>query len=148
MKDRHRLGFEVAIDDINGTLHRQFGPRPSSAYLIDPCGEIVFRAHWTNVTDAIEEAVAAVADGRRPLRADVGHTMRAMAAMTAHADAVFATAGRGATLDTWKAAPPFGLMIAMSKLFGFLRPSRRGLPTMATMAAITIGAAVAIIVAV
>ena len=62
--------------------------------------------------------------------------------MTGHAPNAFRTAGPGATLDTWKAAPPFGVMIAMSRLFGFLRPSRRGTPTMLAMGAalaVTVG---------
>ncbi len=45
LRDHHRIPFDVAIDDIDGTLHRAFGTRPSSAYLIDSSGTIVFRAH-------------------------------------------------------------------------------------------------------
>ena len=66
LKQHHRLPFEVSTDDFDGTLHRVFGPRPSSAYLVDPSGHIVFRAHWSNLTPAVEEAVAAAASGLRP----------------------------------------------------------------------------------
>jgi peroxiredoxin len=69
LKAHHGFPFEVAVDDIDGTLHRSFGPRPSSAYLIDPSGTILFRAHWSNVTDALEEAISAVAEGKSPPRA-------------------------------------------------------------------------------
>jgi hypothetical protein len=55
---------------------------------------------------------------------------------TGRADTAFAAAGKGAWLDTWKAAPPFAAMIAVSKLFGFVRPSRRGRPAMVTMVGI------------
>lgn len=34
LKEHHLLPFEVATDDLDGTLHRAFGPRPSSAYPI------------------------------------------------------------------------------------------------------------------
>lgn len=139
--EHHRLPFEVTVDDIDGTVHRAFGTRPSSAYIIDPDGRIVFRAHWSNLATALEQAVAAVADGAAPPRADVGGTVRAMAAMTGHASNAFKTAGRGAELDTWKVAPPFGAMIATSRLFGFLQPTRRGVPTMIAM-----GAAIALVV--
>lgn len=135
LREHHCLPFEVAADDIAGSVHRAFGPRPSSAYLLAPDGRIVFRAHWSNVNSEIERAVAAVADGGRPPKVDARGTVRAMAAMTGHAPTAFRTAGSGATLDTWRAAPPFGAMIAMSRLFGFLHPSRRGVPTMATMGA-------------
>jgi hypothetical protein len=136
LKDHHRLGFDVASDDLDGSLHRAFGPRPSSAYLVDPSGEITFRAHWSNVTPAIEEAVASTAAGRRPPHPEVGQTIRAMAKMTGYAGQAFTTAGRGAARDTWKVAPPFAAMIAVSRLFGFLRPSRRGIATMATVGAV------------
>lgn len=144
LKEHHRLPFEVATDDLDGTLHRAFGPRPSSAYLVDPSGQITFRAHWSNVTPAIEEAVAAAASGLRPPRAEVGQTVRAIARMTGYAGQAFQTAGRGATLDTWKVAPPFAAMIAISKLFGSLRPSRRGIAAMVTMASLMTAVGVAI----
>lgn len=144
LKEHHRLPFEVATDDLDGTLHRAFGPRPSSAYLVDPSGEITFRAHWSNVTPAIEVAVAAAASGVRPPRAEVGQTVRAMARMTGHAGQALQTAGRGATRDTWKIAPPFAAMIAISRLFGFLPASRRGIAVMVTLASVTIAVGVAI----
>ncbi|EHB56044.1 alkyl hydroperoxide reductase/ Thiol specific antioxidant/ Mal allergen [Mycolicibacterium rhodesiae JS60] len=144
LKEHHRLPFEVAADDLDGTLHRAVGPRPSSAYLVDPSGRIIFRAQWSNVTPAIEEAVAAAAAGLRPPRPEVGHTLRAMASMTGYAGQAFATAGRGASLDTWKVAPPFAAMIAFSKLFGFLAPRRRGAAAMITMAALMTVVGVAI----
>ena len=121
LKQHHQLSFEVATDDLEGTMHRAFGPRPSSAYLVESSGRIMFRAHWSNVTTAIKEAVAAAASGHRPPRAAVGQTPRAMARMTGYAPQAFDTAGRGATRDTWKVAPPLAAMIATTKLFRFLR---------------------------
>lgn len=137
LKAHHRLPFEVATDDLDGTLHRAFGPRPSSAYLVDPDGQITFRAHWSNITRAIEEAVAAAAAGQRPPRAEVGHTIAAMARMTGYAGQAFDTAGRGAALDTWKVAPPFAAMIGISKSFGILAPRYRGVAAMIAMAVLT-----------
>lgn len=134
LKAHHQLPFEVAADDLEGTLHRAFGPRPSSAYLVDPSGRISFRAHWSNVTPAIEEAVAAAATGHRPPKPEAGHTLQAMARMTGYAGRAFDTAGSGAVLDTWKIAPPLGAMIAFSRLFGFLPPRYRGAAVMITMA--------------
>jgi hypothetical protein len=68
-----------------------------------------------------------------------------MATMTGHADTAFAAAGRGAWFDTWRAAPPFAALIGVSRLFGFLHPRPRGLPAMATMAAIVAGVVVAVV---
>ncbi|MFG3408071.1 peroxiredoxin family protein [Streptomyces sp. NPDC048142] len=146
LRARHGFPFEVAVDDIDGALHRAFGPRPNSAYLIDPSGVIVFRAQWANVTGALGDALAAVAAKKPPRSAAVGHTARAMAAMTGHADAAFATAGKGALRDTWKVAPPFGAAILLSRLFSFLPPGRRGLPTMALMGLMTAAALMGMVI--
>ncbi len=135
LESHHGFPFEVAVDDIDGSLHRAFGTRPSSAYVIDPTGTIVFRAHWSNITDALDEALAAVVAGHQPPRATAGHTLRSMAKMTGHADVAFANAGSGAMRDTWRAAPPFAAMIMLSRLFRFLPRDRRGVPTLVTMAA-------------
>lgn len=133
LKSHHGFPFEVAIDDIDGTLHRVFGTRPSSAYLIDPTGTIVFRAHWSNATDALDNALAAVVAGHAPPRATAGQTLQSMAKMTGHADVAFTNAGSGAMRDTWRAAPPFAAMIMLSRLFSFLPRDRRGVPTIVTM---------------
>jgi len=140
LRAHHRFAFEVAVDDIEGTLHRAFGPRPSSAYLLDPSGEILFRAHWSNTTDAIGNALESIVSGTRPARTDVHQTLRAMSAMTGHADAAFEAAGRGAMLDTWKAAPPFAAMIVMSRMFSFLPRGRRGAPTILAMVVLVVAA--------
>ncbi|MEX2303306.1 MAG: hypothetical protein WD733_20365 [Bryobacterales bacterium] len=39
-------------------------------------------------------------------------------------------AGKGARLDTWKVAPPMGVMMTLSDLFSFLPPNKRGLAAM------------------
>lgn len=136
LQRHHGCDFDIAVDDIDGTLHRSFGPRPSSAYLIDPSGTIVFRAQWSNVTPALEEAMAAVATGRRPPRADVRQTLRSVVQMAGHGQVSFDTAGKGALRDTWKATPPMAAMIQTSRLFSFLPRHRRGILAVATMLAL------------
>jgi hypothetical protein len=142
LREHHGMDFEVAVDDVDGTVHRAFGTRPSSAYLIDPAGTIVFRAHWSNLTDELDAALAAVTNGRAMAKPAVGGTLRAMAKMTGHASSAFQSAGPGAMADTWRAAPPFAAMIAISRLFRFLPRDRRGVPTMLTAAAAMITMAV------
>lgn len=144
LREHHGMDFEVAVDDVDGTVHRAFGTRPSSAYLIDSDGVIVFRAHWSNLTGDLDAALAAVTSGRPIAKPAVGGTLRAMTKMTGHASTAFQSAGSGAMADTWRAAPPFAAMIAISRLFRFLPKNRRGVPTMLTMAAAmaVVGAAV------
>lgn len=145
LEAHHGFVFETAVDDIDGSLHRAFGTRPSSAYLIDRTGHILFRAHWSNATDALAEALTAAVDHRAPPRPTAGRTLSSMMRMTGYADDAFASAGRGALRDTWRAAPPFAVMIVTSRLFRFLPRGRRGIPTVLTLtvAAVVIGIALA-----
>lgn len=143
LKAHNEFPFEVAIDDIDGTLHRSFGPPPSSAYLVDASGTILFRAHWSNATDALDEAIAAVVERKQMPHSEVSHTFRSMMTMTGHADVAFDAAGLGARLGTWKVAPPSSAMIVVSRLFGFLPRSRRGLAAVIAMTALG-GAVVAV----
>lgn len=139
LRAHHRFDFEVAVDDIDGTVHRAFGTRPSSAYLVDADGTILFRAHWSNVTGALEEALAATAAGRPVPTVTAAQTSRAIAKMIGHAGDALDDAGPGAMRDTWLVAPPFAAMIRFSRLFAFMPKDRRGLPTIAAMSVIAVG---------
>lgn len=144
LKAHHRLPFDVAVDDIDGTFHRRLGARPNSAYLIDPTGVIVFRAQWANQTEAIGEALHAVTERHTPARQAVTRTPQTIMRMLGHVGPVLDAAGAGARLDTWKVAPPMAMMMTAADLFVFLPRSKRGLPAMAlTMGAMgmVVGAA-------
>jgi len=143
LKAHHGFGFEVAIDDLEGTVHRAFGTRPSSAYLIEPSGTILFRAQWSNSLAALGKALEDVHSGRAPTRTTVTQTARALAKMAAYADVPFARAGSGALADFWRAAPPAAAMVTLSRLFAFLPPRRRVVPTVATLLVVSIVAVVA-----
>jgi thiol-disulfide isomerase/thioredoxin len=131
LKARHHIPFDVAADDIDGTTHRLFGGRPNSAYVISSAGRILFRAQWANETAAIGRALADIVAGRPIARPSVSRTLPAMAKMIGFMGPVLRTAGRGATWDTWKVAPPLGAMMLMSGLFFFLPRRLRGTATMA-----------------
>jgi thiol-disulfide isomerase/thioredoxin len=130
LKARHCIPFDVATDDIDGTVHRALGGRPNSAYLISPTGRILMRAQWANETAAIGKALTEIAAGRRITQTSISRTLPAMSKMIGFMSPVLQTAGRGATWDTWKVAPPLGAMMLLSGLFFFVPRRHRGLPTM------------------
>ncbi|MFG2310820.1 TlpA family protein disulfide reductase [Streptomyces sp. NPDC048566] len=125
LRDHHAIPFEVAVDDIDGSLHRAFTPKPNSAYLVDATGTITFRAHWANdepaLLRALEEAASGgAAHGRsramaRPLLRAVGHL-----------PGVVAAAGSRTGRDIWRAAPPLAVLGSLSRLFTRLPADRRG----------------------
>jgi hypothetical protein len=100
----------VAVDDVDGTLHRALGPKPNSAYLIRPDGTILFRSHWASDTAGLATALEAVATGSplpRPVsRGVIAATLR----MIPDIAPVLDRAGRGAWADVWRVAPPLAAM--------------------------------------
>ena len=135
LRAHHGLPFEVAVDDIDGRLHRAMSPKPNSAYLIDPDGVIRYRAHWANDERGLRAALTAVAAGRHPSRrrsrAMVGPLMRAVG----HLPGVVSFAGRQVERDVWRAALPLAVLGRLSLLFARLRTDRRGPAAAALLAA-------------
>jgi len=121
----HEHQFEVAVDDIDGTLHRALSPMPNSAYIIDREGTIIFRAHWASETGGLAKALAAVADGKAPGRSGSDGTMGAMLRMFRYLPAVLDRAGKGAWRDLWRAMPPMAMTGSALKIMGVGRRKRK-----------------------
>jgi thiol-disulfide isomerase/thioredoxin len=66
LRDIYGFTFDVAVDDIDGTLHRAMSPKPNSAYVLAPDGTILFRAQWANDTQALAAALEAVVRSQMP----------------------------------------------------------------------------------
>lgn len=109
----HGFDFEVAVDDIDGTLHRALGTKPNSAYLLGKDGTILFRAHWANNTAALDEALQTVSGGRTPRRGTSGGMMWAVMRSMRNIPASLDRAGKGAWRDMWLVAPPMAMMALM-----------------------------------
>lgn len=142
LRRHHALPFKVAVDGIDGEAHRAFGPKPNSAYLIDPEGTILYRAHWANDERGLRGALKAAVRGRAPARGHsrgmTGSLMRAVG----HLPGTVRAAGSGAERDVWLAAPPLALLGRLSRLFGRLPADRRGVAAALLAAAFLAGAAV------
>ncbi len=109
--------FEVAVDDVDGTLHRALGPKPNSAYVLGTDGTILFRAHWANDTKALAAALQAVAAGESLRRRQSGGLVKPMLRMLRNVAPVLDRAGRGAWTDMWRVAPPLAaLALALKAL--------------------------------
>ena len=118
----HGFDFEVAADDIDGSLHRALGTKPNSAYLLDRDGTILFRAHWANDTAGLAAALEAVKSSRTLVPAQSGGLGMAMFRTLKHIGPVLDRAGQGAWRDMWRAAPPLAAVALLLKLLG-IRPS-------------------------
>ena len=122
LRDLHGFAFEVAVDDLDGTLHRTLGPKPNSAYVLGQDGTILFRAHWANVTEPLAAALDAVAAGEPPRRSHSGGLVRSMFRLVRYVAPVLDRAGRGAWSDMWRAAPPMAAIGFVLKTLGIRPP--------------------------
>lgn len=63
--------WTVAVDTLEGSVHRSYGPLPNSAYLIDRSGHVAFRALWAGqeslLREKIEELLKREAHGEDPV---------------------------------------------------------------------------------
>lgn len=126
LQRRDRLPWPVAVDDLEGTLHRSLDPKPSAAYLMDAAGRVVLRALWANDESVVREGLEAVASGR-PLPVGERQTkvvplLSGMGMM----DEVLQQAGREARSDLWREAPPLYALARLAGLFRPLPPLARG----------------------
>ena len=126
LRDAHGFEFEVAVDDIDGTIHRALGPKPNSAYIFGKDGTILFRAQWANDTNALADALDAIVSENALRRSQSSGIIRPILSQVRNMAPVFDRAGGGAWRDMWRVAPP---MAAMAFAFKILRVRpRKGEP--------------------
>jgi hypothetical protein len=118
----HGFAFDVAVDDVDGSLHRALGPKPNSAYLLGADGTILFRAQWANDTQGLAAALAAIARGEKVRPAQSGGAFRPMMRSLRNIAPALDRAGRGAWRDMWRVAPPMAALALALKVLR-IRPS-------------------------
>jgi thiol-disulfide isomerase/thioredoxin len=118
LQQLHNFEFEVAVDDIDGTLHRALSPKPNSAYLLGADGTILFRAQWASDTAALADALSAVVAGKSPRRPESGGVVRPTLRMLRNLAPVLDRAGDGAWADMWRVAPPLAAIALVLKALG------------------------------
>jgi thiol-disulfide isomerase/thioredoxin len=127
LRDLHCFQFEVAVDDVDGTLHRALSPKPNSAYVLGAGGTILFRAHWANDTTAIEAALKAIVAGKPPQRAQSSGLLNPTMRILRNIAPVLDRAGSGAWGDMWRVAPPLATIALALKALR-IGPRRRLTP--------------------
>jgi thiol-disulfide isomerase/thioredoxin len=138
LKDFYDIQWTVAVDNIDGDLHRALDPKPNSAFLADKDGTILFRSLWASDYSALRRALDAAANGRIPeMRQSVrmiGPVSRAMG----HVQEVMTRGGPQAVRDLWLAGFPMALAGRVATLFSSLAPDQRGIAAVLTTAIVTL----------
>lgn len=52
-----KMPWLVAVDTLDGTVHREYGPLPNSAYLINRAGRVAFRALWAGQEGSLRNKI-------------------------------------------------------------------------------------------
>jgi len=123
LRNLHRFEFEVAVDDVDGTLHRALSPKPNSAYVLGAGGTILFRAQWANDTKALAAALEAIVASKSPRRSQSGGMVTPMLRMFRNIAPALDRAGAGAWADMWRVAPPLAAVAFALKALG-VRPRK------------------------
>lgn len=141
LRDHHQLPFEVAVDELDGSLHRAMGPKPNSAYLLGPDGVVLFRAHWANDAVGLRRAISDVLLMQKPRRTKSSAMLWPLLKAIGFLPGIVKRGGTKISRDVWRAVPPFGVVAATSRLFPFLPRDYRGAAaTMLLVAAATVAA--------
>lgn len=129
-QERDRIPWPVAVDDINGTLHRALDPKPHAAYFVDANGTVVGRLLWANDRGALRRALQALAAGRRP--GEIENKLVPMVRGLGMIDEALSQAGGYARTDFRREVPPMYAMARLAGLFRPLPPLGRGVAALAT----------------
>lgn len=122
---RDGVEWTVAVDDVDGSLHRQLDPKPHAPYLVGTDGTVLWRTLWYD-DGAVAEALEAVAAGRTPDDGEVESLLVPMLAGTGSMWTTWQEAGGHASTDVLREAPPVYLSGRLADLFRPLPPLVRG----------------------
>lgn len=134
-RDRDEIEWPVAVDEIDGTLHRQLDPKPHSAYVMAPDGTVAARVLWANDIGALRRALdAALAGERTEIQTRIVPMLKGTGCMYD----IWESAGEHAKADVLRQAPPMFLSGWIARRLEPLPPLARGA---VAMAATTVGPA-------
>jgi hypothetical protein len=142
-KDRDRIPWPVAVDDLDGSFHQAIDLKPNAAYFIDGDGRFVFRTLLATDQAGLRKGFRAL------LSADVSSARGQREAMmlpmlrgVGKMDEILGSAGNIARRDFRRALPPAYVIAKVAGLFRPLPPLGRAVAALGIVAAAVIVAAV------
>lgn len=130
-EQRDQIPWTIAIDDIEGSVHRALDPKPNAAYIMDRQGNVAFRALWSNDEAILRDGLRSVLAGRSAGEREP-HLIPMIKGLGSMYE-VLGLAGQRALEDVRREAPPMYVMARLASVFGPLPPLGRGIVAMLTM---------------
>lgn len=129
--ERDRVPWTVAVDEVEGTLHRALDEKPSSAYFADEGGRVVLRTLWSNDESTFRDGLEAALHGERPADGERLPTVVPLLAGLGTMDETLEEAGETARRDLRRAIPPLWPLSRLARVFHPLPPLGRGIAAVA-----------------
>ena len=136
LKKQEGIAWSVAVDDVDGTLHRLLDTKPNAAYLMGRDGRLAFRSLWAGDGKGLRQALQAVSLEEIPAKQQSRAMFGPLSEGLGHIQEILSRAGRRAQRDMILAAPPMALAGWLAALFRPLSKEKRGLATLTTLAAL------------
>ena len=116
---RDQIPWPVAVDNVEGDLHRALTPKPNAAYLMDTGGNVAFRALWSNDERVLRQGLEAfLAEPLPPVGERTPRLIPLMKGMGMMYE-LLSFSGPQAKQDVRRELLP---MYAMARLAAFFRP--------------------------
>jgi hypothetical protein len=128
-KDRRAVGWPVAVDDVDGSLHQALDPRPHAAYVMGADGSVAGRALWANDGRALRRLLDAALAGER---LEITNHLVPMLRGTGCMYQVWGEAGGHAKTDVLQQVPPMYASGWLADRLAPLPPLARGAVAMGT----------------
>ena len=141
LQTRYEIPWVVAVDDIDGTLHRALDTKPNAAYLMDKNGKIAFRTLFAGDDTALNQALLSVSKGRPAPKKQSRAMLKPMVRTIGFIDNILKEAGPQAQRDMLRVAPPLILTAKIANLFQFLPKSQRGAAALTSISIVVVAIA-------
>lgn len=131
-KKRDRIPWPVAVDNVEGDLHRTLDPKPDAAYLVNTYGDVAFRTVSSSDERVLREGLEAIVS-RQPLtigerQPRVVPLLKGLGMMRE----ILNLAGQEARQDFRRELPPVYALACLAALFRPLPPLGRGIAAIVT----------------
>ncbi len=130
-KKRDQIPWAVAVDNVEGDLHRALDPKPDAAYLMDADGDVAFRTVSSSNERVLRKGLEAIVS-RQPL--PIGERQPRVVPLLKGLGLMYETlgfAGREAKQDLLREVPTIYALARLAALLRPLSPLGRGIGAVA-----------------
>ena len=130
LASHHQVSFTVAIDTLDGEVHRRLDHKPNAVLVLGTDGRVAYRGLWAATIGPLRAAIEAVADGRAPERAQDRSILGPMTSALPSFPAVINRGGRQARRDLRRSAAPMAFAGRLAAALPLGRARHRSLAAM------------------